>query len=556
MRKGGDQGTECDWKQMKEYESKMKSNEGRKRMKQRGNSIVKHMLVVLAAVLLVGVFMAVRPESAFAADSIASGGTEKLLWRIDSNGKLVVVGTGDVDRYALASDDGILNAGVSVPEWYSYREKITSAVINVTGMKNAKCLFAGCTNMKSVNLSGFDTSKVTDMSGMFLCCTGLTTLDVSGFDTSKVTDMREMFGACTGLTSLDVSSFNTAKVTNMNFMFALCDGLTTLDLSSFNTAKVVDMSYMFAYCEGLTALDVSSFNTAKVTDMNSMFLYCSGLTTLDVSSFNTAKVTDMSYMFGACSGLTTLDLSNFDMRSVTNAELMLAVCTGATTIYAPYNVGISIGFPTSLDTWYRSDGKLATELPQNLTSSVALGKSYTPAEKIKVTTKNATISLSKTSYTYDGKAKTPTVTITNSTGKTLKEGSDYRVTYKNNTEAGKATVSIRFMDKYSGTITKTFTIVPKATTLSKVTSSKTKTLAVTWAKQATQTTGYEIQYTTDSKFKKNLATVTVESAKTTDKTIENLSANTKYYVRIRTYKTVDGKKYYSAWSKAKSAKTK
>jgi hypothetical protein len=112
------------------------------------------------------------------------------------------------------------------------------------------------------------------------------------------------------------------------------------------------------------------------------------------------------------------------------------------------------------------------------------------------------------------------------------------------------------MDKYTGTITKTFTIVPKATTLSKVTSSKTKTLAVTWAKQATQTTGYEIQYTTDSKFKKNLATVTVESAKTTDKTIENLSANTKYYVRIRTYKTVDGKKYYSAWSKAKSAKTK
>jgi surface protein len=440
------------------------------------------------------------------------------------------VGTGDVDRYALASEDDVLVAGAPVPEWYPYREKITSAVINVTGMKNAKNLFAGCTNMKSVNLSGFDTSKVTDMCGMFAYCTGLTTLDVSGFDTSKVTDMSEMF--------------------------VVCEGLTTLDVSSFNTKKVTDMSYMFTYCSGLTTLDVSSFDTAKVTDMSFMFAFCEGLTTLDLSSFNTAKVTNMLGMFGACSGLTTLDLSSFDMSSVKEAELMLAKCAGVTTIYAPYNVGISIAFPSSLDTWYRSDGKSATELPQNLTSSVALGKSYTPAEKIKVTTKNATISLSKTSYTYDGKAKTPTVTITNSTGKTLKEGSDYRVTYKNNTEAGKATVSIRFMDKYTGTITKTFTIVPKATTLSKVTSSKTKTLAVTWAKQATQTTGYEIQYTTDSKFKKNLATVTVESAKTTDKTIENLSANTKYYVRIRTYKTVDGKKYYSAWSKAKSAKTK
>jgi hypothetical protein len=90
----------------------------------------------------------------------------------------------------------------------------------------------------------------------------------------------------------------------------------------------------------------------------------------------------------------------------------------------------------------------------------------------------------------------------------------------------------------------------------KNTSAKTKTVTVSWEKQATQTTGYEIQYATNSKFTKNKKTITVKGAKTASKTIKNLSSNKNYYVRIRTYKTVDGKKYYSAWSETQSVKTK
>ena len=189
--------------------------------------------------------------------------------------------------------------------------------------------FRGCSKLASVEgLSKLDTSKVTDMSGMFCSCSGLTSLDVSKFKTANVTDMSSMFIGCNGLTTLDVSGFDTAKVTDMSWMFCECRGLTTLDLSKFDTASVTDMSSMFIGCNGLTTLDVSGFDTAKVTDMSWMFCECRGLTTLDLSKFDTASVTDMSSMFIGCNGLTTLDLSGFDTASVTDMSCMFDYCSG------------------------------------------------------------------------------------------------------------------------------------------------------------------------------------------------------------------------------------
>ena len=96
---------------------------------------------------------------------------------------------------------------------------------------------------------------------------------------------------------------------------------------------------------------------------------------------------------------------------------------------------------------------------------------------------------------------------------------------------------------------------PSATTISKVTA-KSKGFTVKWKKQTKNTTGYQIQYSTDKNFKKNNKTVTVSKNSTTSKTISKLKAKKKYYVRVRTYKTVSGKKYYSSWSKSKTVTTK
>jgi hypothetical protein len=143
-------------------------------------------------------------------------------------------------------------------------------------------------------------------------------------------------------------------------------------------------------------------------------------------------------------------------------------------------------------------------VPKNSSKSVKLTR------KPQYTENNTTIKLSATSYTYTGKALKPTVSVKDSNGKKI-NAKYYTVTYKNNTKVGKATLTIKFKNGYVGTIKKTFKINPKATLLKKVSSAKT---------------------------------------------ISKLSAKKTYYVRIRTYKTVSGKKYYSDWSKALPVKTK
>ena len=125
-------------------------------------------------------------------------------------------------------------------------------------------------------------SGVTDMRHMFSNCINLKTLDVSNFNTSNVTDMYQMFSTCRNLTTLDVSNFNTSNVTNMGYMFQGSASLTTLDLSNFNTSNVTDMHYMFPFCSNLTTLDLSNFNTINVTNMYNMFYNCDLLTTVKV----------------------------------------------------------------------------------------------------------------------------------------------------------------------------------------------------------------------------------------------------------------------------------
>ena len=188
-------------------------------------------------------------------------------------------------------------------------------------------LFYDCSALEELDVSKFDTSKVTTMHGMFNNCRLLTKLNVSKFDTSKVTDMYGMFNGCSALKELDVSKFDTSKVTDMASMFCDCRALTELDLSNFNTSNITSLYYMFRNCRLLTKLDVSNFDTSNVTSMSYMFDECRALTELDLSNFNTSNVTSMSYMFNGCRALTELNLSNFDTSNVTNMTYMFYKCT-------------------------------------------------------------------------------------------------------------------------------------------------------------------------------------------------------------------------------------
>ncbi|EOE4928272.1 BspA family leucine-rich repeat surface protein [Enterococcus faecalis] len=218
---------------------------------------------------------------------------------------------------------------------FSSCSKLTSldlSSFNTSQVTSMEGMFSGCSGLTSLDVSKFDTSAVTSMEGMFSGCSSLSSLDVSKFNTSQVTSMTSMFNGCSSLSSLDVSKFNTSAVTSMESMFAGCSGLTRLDVSKFVTKKVLSTSNMFADCSGLTSLNVSNFDTSAVLNMSAMFANCSGLTSLNVSNFDTSAVTQMNGMFTGCSGLTSLNVSNFDTSAVTNMHSMFKGCSGLTSL--------------------------------------------------------------------------------------------------------------------------------------------------------------------------------------------------------------------------------
>ncbi|HAA6264785.1 TPA_asm: BspA family leucine-rich repeat surface protein [Listeria monocytogenes] len=200
-------------------------------------------------------------------------------------------------------------------------------------LTNIKRMFVSCSKISELDVSGLNTSSVTDMEYVFAGPVVLEKLDVSNFDTSSVTNMRGMFAGCRSLEELDVSHFDTSSVTNMNYMFQYCELLEKLDVSHFDTSSVTNMHYMFGGCNSLEALDVSHFDTSSVTTMETMFAGCNSLEALDVSNFNTSSVTNMKTMFNGCNSLEELDLSNFDTSSVTTMASMFKDCTALKSLY-------------------------------------------------------------------------------------------------------------------------------------------------------------------------------------------------------------------------------
>ena len=232
-------------------------------------------------------------------------------------------------------------------------ERIDMTGINTSRVKNMSGMFHSGKNIyKHIELGSFDTSNVEDMSYMF-ATHGMKTMqnvdpvDFSRFNTSKVKNMEHMFSN-SFLPSLDIRNFDTSNVENMGWMFDNLEYIRNLDLSGWNVKKVnnvqgifvrlnklqslnlsgwqmdsvTNMRYMFSGLANLTSLNLSGFTTKNAIDMGYMFASTNKLTDLDLSSFDTSKVTDMRGMFSAMSSLSTINLSNFDTSQVTNMSTM------------------------------------------------------------------------------------------------------------------------------------------------------------------------------------------------------------------------------------------
>lgn len=160
--------------------------------------------------------------------------------------------------------------------------------------------------------------------------------------------------------------------------------------------------------------------------------------------------------------------------------------------------------------------------------------------------------LSTQKYTYNGKAKTPYATLLFN-NKALKKDVDYTVTYSDNIEIGQATVTVTGIGNYKGELKATFAINPARQKISKLTS-QYRGFAANWKKD-TKVTGYQVQYDVNKKFT-SYKSKYVKTNSTYKKTFSGLKSKKTYYVRVRSYKTVNGVKYYGSWSAVKSVKTK
>ena len=284
------------------------------------------------------------PTSAIESWDVSEAGDGSVVAYVEDDGRgagtyqVTIAGQGSV---IANSDSGGAFAFFSNVETIDLTYYDTSRVTNMGGSgdsfqgtgEQSFGIFAGDESLQNIILGDkWDTSNVTNMHTMFYACVQLNSFDLSKLNTSRVTNMFGMFAAC-NLNGFNLLYLDTSQVTDMSYMFYGCNTATDLDLHNFDTSQVTDMSFMFIMCASVTNLDLSNFDTSEVTNMSQMFAACQSLTNINFGdNFDTSQVTDMSFMFLQCTNLTSLNLSNFDTSEVTNMMNMFYLCNSLTNL--------------------------------------------------------------------------------------------------------------------------------------------------------------------------------------------------------------------------------
>ena len=377
-----------------------------------------------------------------------AGKINDISWEIDKNGKLTITGTGDYYG-GWKSDEG---RTLLIP--WNNRSDVLTAVVNVTGIHSTDSMFYGCSKLSSIDLSGLDTSEVTDMDYMFYGCSSLETLNLNGLDTGNITGMSSMFEKCSSLKTLNLNSLDTSNVVDMSSMFRECSSLQTVNLNRLDTSSVSNMWGMFYGCSSLETLNLDGMDLG--VDMQYMFYECSSLKTLDLDIIeNKNSVDNVHLMFYGCSQLQSLDLSSFDLSNecsndwyMENGAMALFSCNNLTYIKTPRNYSLEEALPGDVK-WYDRNGTEYTQLPRDLTESIDLYRDGEPisGQKQYVYVSGVTVA----SRPYDGNVLAYTgtagvidaagnpvsgVTLTASYTGTLADGSEYTITDQAPSQAG------------------------------------------------------------------------------------------------------------------------
>ena len=443
--------------------------------------------------------------------------------------------------------------------------------------------FSRCANLTSIIIP----NNVTSIGSFaFMDCTSMTNITIPN---SVTTIDQNAFVGCSNLTDITIPN----SVTSISYgMFSYCTSLRNVTIP--NSVTSIDAEAFMA-CTSMTNITIPDSVTSIGAET---FRYCTSLTNITIPS----SVTTIDFdAFDMCNSLLSVivlnanchfeepflknnvkiygfENSTVDKYAASNGNYFVKIyCNdyGMKHLYSKKVIKKSTcenegDIEYTCDRCLYSYDKKVDALGHTYKQSVtpaAIGKDGKIVKKCSVCgatvtssiAKISSVSLSAVNYTYNGGVKTPSVTVKDSKGKKLSKGKDYTVSYSSGRKnVGRYAVKIKLKGNYSGTVTKTFDIVPKGTSIKKISASK-KSFKVYWKAQKKNTTGYEIQYSTAKSFK-NAKTVKVSKNSATSQSVAKLSGKKKYFVRVRTNKTVkfDGKKckVHSSWSTPKTVVTK
>ena len=496
--------------------------------------------------------------------SILDDGTVKITDYTGSDSKLVIPGT--IDGKKVTSIGGYA---------FEYCESLTSVTIpnGVTSIGSGA--FINCANLKSITIP----NSVTSIGYYaFSYCPSLTSITIP----NNVTSIGDYaFEHCVRLTSITIPN----SVTSIEYYaFYNCTSLTdvyytgsetewnNIDIRDYNsclTNATIHYNYAPNHTHSYTS-KITKQPTCTATGVRTFTCSCGDSYTETIPATghkSSGWIVDKAASIGVKGSkhkectvckkvLETAEIPALSRISISKASVTLSTSTYAydgkaktPSVNVKVN-GKTLKKDTDYTVSYSNNTKVGTAKVTitgkgNYTGSVS--KTYS----IKNNFKKATVS-SISTKAFTGKNITQSITVKYN-GKTLKKGTDYTVSYSNNKNIGTATVKITGKGSYTGTITKTFKINPAKQEIQKLTA-KSKAFFVDWAQKGSAT-GYEIQYATNSKFT-SAKKVTITNKKTDTKTVSKLSGKKKYYVRVRSYTTVKGTKYYGAWSASKSVTTK
>ena len=219
----------------------------------------------------------------------------------DSKGRIVTKVYKDFEE--------VIKYGETGAPWCEYGSKITSVEIADDGIapKSMNRWFQNFTALTSIDVSGFDTRSVCDMSIVFSNCNKLSSIKgLEKWDVKNVENMHSLFSSCSALTSVDgIANWDTSSLKYMDWMFANCASLTNINLSAWNVSNLTLAQVTFQGCTALQSVNISGWNTSALASTLAMFQNCTNLKSIEgIATLDTSSVTNMERMFYGCSILT------------------------------------------------------------------------------------------------------------------------------------------------------------------------------------------------------------------------------------------------------------